>query len=91
MERSGRDFDPDVVTIFRSSVAPYPQGSRVVLSDGYCGLVKDVRPEAVKTPIVRIIMDPSGALIPPREIDLSKATDVTIVSTQFDLPTAAAA
>jgi HD-GYP domain-containing protein (c-di-GMP phosphodiesterase class II) len=91
VERSGRDFDPDVVTIFRSSVAPYPQGSRVVLSDGYCGLVKEVRPEAVKTPIVRIIMDPSGALIPPREIDLSKATDVTIVSTRFDLPTAAAA
>ena len=89
VERGGRDFDPDVVKVFSSSVAPYPQGSRVVLSDGYCGLVKEVRSHAVRRPIVRIIMNPSGELIAPREIDLSTATDLTIVSTRFELPAAA--
>ena len=89
VERGGRDFDPDVVKVFSSSVAPYPQGSRVVLSDGYCGLVKEVRSHAVRRPIVRIIMNPAGELIAPREIDLSTATDLTIVSTRFELPAAA--
>jgi HD-GYP domain-containing protein (c-di-GMP phosphodiesterase class II) len=84
--RGGRDFDPEVVAIFRSFVAPYPTGTPVVLSDGYCGLVKDVRQEAVTSPIVRIVMDPSGALVSPREIDLSQSTDLTIVSTAFELP-----
>jgi HD-GYP domain-containing protein (c-di-GMP phosphodiesterase class II) len=84
--RAGTEFDPEVVEVFRSFVAPYAPGTRVVLSDGSCGLVKTVRPEAVKTPIVRIIMDPSGALVTPREIDLSKQRTVTIVSTNFELP-----
>ncbi len=59
----------------------------MVLSDGNCGLVKEVRQEAVKSPVVRIIVDPSGALVAPRDIDLSKSPEVTIVSTKFELPT----
>lgn len=86
---SGRDFDPDVIDVFRSLVAPYPPGSRVVLSDGYCGLVKEVRHEAVKSPIVRLLVDPSGAVMPPREIDLARCPAVTIVSTHFELPESA--
>ena len=84
--REGIDFDPEVVDIFRSFVAPYPPGTRVVLSDGYCGLVKEVKAEAVRQPIVRIIMDPAGALVPPLEIDLSTMPGLRVVSTQFDIP-----
>jgi HD-GYP domain-containing protein (c-di-GMP phosphodiesterase class II) len=84
--RVGVDFDPEVVDVFKSFVAPYPPGTRVVLSDGYCGLVKQVRPDAVRFPIVRIIMDPSGALVPAREIDLSRTPGLTVVSTQFEIP-----
>lgn len=83
---AGSDFDPEVVDIFRSFVAPYPPGTPVVLSDGTCGLVKEVRPGAVTSPIVRIITDASGNLVPPREIDLSQSTELTIVSTKFELP-----
>lgn len=83
---SGRDFDPQVVDVFRSLVAPYPPGSRVVLSDGHCGLVKEVRQEAVKTPIVRLLVDPTGAAMPPREIDLAHLPALRIVSTHFELP-----
>lgn len=86
ISRAGLDFDPQVVEVFRSVVAPYPPGSRVVLSDGSCGLVKDVRQEAVTTPVVRIIMDPAGTLVAPREIDLARTPDLTIVGTEFELP-----
>jgi HD-GYP domain-containing protein (c-di-GMP phosphodiesterase class II) len=86
--RAGTDFDAEVVDVFKSFVAPYPPGTRVVLSDGYCGLVKEVRPDAVRQPIVRIIMDPSGALVPPREIDIATVPGLTVVSTQFEIPEA---
>jgi HD-GYP domain-containing protein (c-di-GMP phosphodiesterase class II) len=84
--RSGRDFDPDVVDVFRSSVAPFPPGTPVVLSDGHRGLVKEVRQDAVTSPIVRVVMDPSGAAVPPWEIDLSRSPDLTIVSTALARP-----
>jgi HD-GYP domain-containing protein (c-di-GMP phosphodiesterase class II) len=91
LERSGTEFDPEVVEIFKAFVAPYPPGTRVVLSDGYCGLVKDVHNEQVTRPVVRIIVDPSGALVEPREIDLVKEPELTIVSTKFDIPEAVGA
>jgi len=84
--RSGSDFDPEVVDLFRSSVAPYPPGTPVVLSDGHRGLVKEVRQQAVRSPIVRIIVDPSGALVPPRDLDLLQSPGITIVSTEFEIP-----
>ena len=86
IERSGVDFDPEVVDIFKAFVAPYPPGTRVVLSDGFCGLVKEVKHDAVTRPVVRIILDPSGALIEAREIDLAKSPELTIVSTRFEMP-----
>jgi HD-GYP domain-containing protein (c-di-GMP phosphodiesterase class II) len=86
LARAGLDFDPEVVEVFRTFVTPYPPGTRVVLSDGYCGLVKQVRQHAVSAPVVRIIADPSGAIVPPREIDLSKSPELTIISTEFELP-----
>jgi HD-GYP domain-containing protein (c-di-GMP phosphodiesterase class II) len=85
-ERSGTDFDPEVVEIFKAFVAPYPTGTRVVLSNGYCGLVKDVKQDAVTRPVVRLIVDPSGALMEPREVDLTSEPDLTIVSTTFEIP-----
>ena len=91
VSRAGRDFDPEVVEVFRSSVAPYPPGTGVVLSDGFCGIVKEVRQDFVSRPIVRVIMDSSGVAIPPVEIDLSRSPGLTIVSTDFDPWTSAAA
>jgi HD-GYP domain-containing protein (c-di-GMP phosphodiesterase class II) len=85
VQKSGTDFDPEAVEAFQECVAPYPPGTWVVLSDGCCGLVKAVRQGAVKTPAVRIIRDASGAMIEPREIDLSRTPGLTIVSTKVDL------
>ncbi len=87
--QGGRDFDPDVVDVFRSSVAPYPQGTAVRLSDGCGGLVKKVRQgsEAIKYPVVRVVTDAAGALVPPRDVDLFREPGLTIVSTEFEIPT----
>ena len=82
--RAGQDFDPDVVNVFRSYVAPYPVGTTVRLSDGSAGIVQEVRPDAVTRPIVRVICGPDGAAT-PREFDLLNAPDVHVVETNFEL------
>ena len=84
LSRVGRDFDPEVVEVFRTSVAPHPPGTGVILSDGYCGIVKEVRPGMVTSPIVRLITDAAGECLSGREIDLAKLPGITIVSTAFD-------
>lgn len=87
---AGTEFDPDVVEVFKSLVAPYPPGTGVVLSDGACAFVKHVRPDAVMMPVVRVVMDGNRRLVAPREVDLSKERGTTIVATDFALPEIAA-
>jgi HD-GYP domain-containing protein (c-di-GMP phosphodiesterase class II) len=82
--QSGSHFDPEVVEMFRASVAPHPPGTGVVLSDGSCGIVKEVRQGFVTRPVVRVVIDPSGALITPYEVDLASAAALTIVSADYD-------
>ena len=84
LARVGRDFDPEVVEIFRTSVAPHPPGTGVILSDGYCGIVKEVRQGSVNRPVVRLVLNPAGEEIAYKEIDLSVHPDLTIVSADFD-------
>jgi HD-GYP domain-containing protein (c-di-GMP phosphodiesterase class II) len=84
VNRSGRDFDPEVVEVFRLSVAPHPPGTGVVLSDGRRGIVKEVRPDAVTRPIVRLVLDATGTPIPATDVDLSLCADLTIASTAID-------
>lgn len=87
--RGGCDFDPEVVDIFQSSVAPYPQGIAVRLSDGSGALVKKVRQgqEAIKYPVVRVVVDSAGVLVPPRDVDLFQHPELRIVSTEIEIPT----
>jgi HD-GYP domain-containing protein (c-di-GMP phosphodiesterase class II) len=84
LDRCRRDFDPEVVEVFRTSVAPHPPGTGVVLSDGSCGVVKEVRPGSMTAPVVRLVIDRSGESLALKEIDLSEWPGLTIVSTQFD-------
>ncbi len=84
VERSGTHFDPEVVSVFQSSVAPYPPGTGVVLSDGSSGIVKEVRPEMLTQPIVRIVLDPEGAAVTPYEVDLAVVEKLSVTSSEFD-------
>ena len=46
-----------------------------------------VAPRGLTTGEDRLLtLDPSGALVEPREIDLSKLPELTIVSTVFEMP-----
>jgi HD-GYP domain-containing protein (c-di-GMP phosphodiesterase class II) len=84
VDGSGTRFDPDVVSVFKSFVAPYPPGTGVTLSDGTSGIVKDVRPETLQQPIVRIVLDAAGAVVTPYEVDLSTSDGLTVASADFD-------
>jgi HD-GYP domain-containing protein (c-di-GMP phosphodiesterase class II) len=84
VNRAGRDFDPEVVEVFAASVAPHPPGTGVVLSDGRCGIVKEVRQGAVTRPVVRLVLESSGKPVAGKELDLALAPGITIVSTAFD-------
>lgn len=86
VDRADREFDREVVSVFQSSVAPYPPGTLVRLSDGRGGLVQEVRMGAVTSPIIRVIVNAAGALIAPQVVDLSTAVDLTIVSTEVETP-----
>jgi HD-GYP domain-containing protein (c-di-GMP phosphodiesterase class II) len=83
---AGSDFDPEVVDIFRTFVAPYPPGTYVVLSDGSRALVKQVHPGAVRRPVVRVFADAAGRPMTPEEIDLGRRDDVGIASAAAEVP-----
>ena len=90
VSRGGKDFDLEAVAAFQECVAPYPTGTWVRLSDGSAGLVKEVRQGYVKTPIVRVLRDPGGAMIEPREINLATTPGLSITSSKVDHLTAQA-
>ena len=80
-------FDSDVAAFPKTSTAVAvrtcgPFATPVVLSDGSSGLVHTVRPDAVTRPVIRLLTDPFGASIPPREIDLSRTPGLSISSTR---------
>jgi HD-GYP domain-containing protein (c-di-GMP phosphodiesterase class II) len=85
VDGSGTHFDPDVVSVFKSFVAPYPPGTGVVLSDGTSGIVKEVHPNQLLMPVVRVVLDAAGAVVTPYEVDLSTSEDLTVASGEFDL------
>jgi HD-GYP domain-containing protein (c-di-GMP phosphodiesterase class II) len=76
---AGTLFDPQVVTIFRMLVAPYPAGTSVTLSDGREGVVAYIPPERAEQPIVRVLADEDGnELEMPIELSLVRHPEITI-------------
>ena len=71
-------FDPEVVEVFSAVVAPYPPGTEVTLSDGSAGLVSAVPTTAPHRPLVRLLRDPSGQRMEPREVALAQSTSLSI-------------
>lgn len=67
---AGTSFDPEVVDVFCSLVAPYPPGSAFTLADGRQGVVVRIHSEQLDRPLVRVTRDPSGASVEPYDIDL---------------------
>ena len=70
-EASGK-LDPDLFALFVRSLAIYPNGTMVTLSDGTTGVVKSQNPDLPYRPVVRVIRDRLGRSTPLYEVDLSR-------------------
>ncbi len=85
MSLAGTAFPLDLVRVFKDTIAPYPEGVAVRLSDGRRGIVAKVRREHVTRPVVRVTHDEAGAPLAPQDIDLYRRPDLVIVDTLGDL------
>lgn len=75
---AGTAFDKNKVELFRDKVSIYPLGMIVKLSTGEIGAVVDINSSTPYRPIVRVLYDVNRQPISPYEVDLSKASSVTI-------------
>ncbi|MBJ7455354.1 MAG: HD domain-containing protein [Thermoleophilia bacterium] len=85
MSLAGTAFPIELVHVFKDTIAPYPEGVAVQLSDGRRGIVARVSRDHVTRPVVRVTHDPSGAPLTPHDLDLYEAQDVVIADTLQDL------
>lgn len=79
---SGTLFDHDLIQAFRKSVAAYPNGLSVFLSDGRKGIVSKQNPHLCDRPFIRILEENGYPLQEHYEVDLSK--ELNIVVTECD-------
>lgn len=85
MSLAGTAFPIELVHVFKDTIAPYPEGVAVQLSDGRRGIVARVSREHVTRPVVRVTHDPAGHPLTPHDLDLYQAQDVVIADTLQDL------
>lgn len=81
---AGTAFPLEMVKIFKETVAPYPEGVAVQLSDGRRGIVSKVHREYITRPTVRITGE-DGHDVAPYEVDLFAGLDIAILDTLEDL------
>lgn len=70
MANGGLMFDVNVAKVFAKKVAPFPVGTYVQLSNGYTGIVSENFEDACMRPTVKLIKDPEGKKMMPRNINL---------------------
>jgi HD-GYP domain-containing protein (c-di-GMP phosphodiesterase class II) len=88
LEGAGTQFDPLVCEVFSRTVAPFPPGVEVELTDGRRGVVVSVPDYELDRPVLRLLDEPDG----PREISLLADRSLRIVGwEQAPAPVAAAA
>ncbi|MED0757167.1 HD-GYP domain-containing protein [Aneurinibacillus thermoaerophilus] len=77
---SGTQFEKKVVEAFHKTVAIYPVGLAVTLSNGATGVVVDYNRDLPGRPVVRILKNPDGSSAEPYyEIDLARESTLMIV------------
>ncbi|WP_077624936.1 HD-GYP domain-containing protein [Sediminibacillus massiliensis] len=76
---AGTLFDKELVEAFRRTIAVYPNGLTVELSDGRTGVVARQNNNLCERPVIRVLEE-HGVEIPPYELDLSKQLDVVVSS-----------
>jgi hypothetical protein len=84
MSLAGTAFPLELVKIFKATVAPYPEGVAVQLSDGRRGIVSKVHRDHITRPTIRVTGE-DGEEVAPYEVDLFEELDVAILDTLEDL------
>ncbi|WP_217914031.1 HD-GYP domain-containing protein [Miltoncostaea marina] len=82
---AGSAFPIELVEIFKRTIAPYPEGVAVRLSDGRRGIVARTSREHITRPRIRVTHDADGAAVAPHDIELYEELHVTIADTLQDL------
>jgi len=81
MASGGTLFNPQMVETFIKMLVPYPLGSYVSLSNQAQGFVSGLDRTMPLRPIVRIVFEAEGVLLPrPYDLDLREHADVTVLS-----------
>lgn len=73
----GTQFDTELVKSFSKTIAIYPDGLTVGLSNGCTGVVSKQNKELSTRPVVRVLTE-NGTEVNPYEIDLMKHVNITI-------------
>jgi len=82
MRNGGKKFDAEIVKIFLRSVATYPTGSMVSLSDGRTGIVLRQNADNPTRPLVRIVeQKENGEWVRKQDIDLTEELALFITDT----------
>ncbi len=77
---NGTLFDPRVIETFIRTIAVYPVGMTVRLSNGFKGVVVHSTGWQTQRPVVRLLEGPAGEPVqPPVDLDLAKELSVAIV------------
>lgn len=77
---AGKLFDRELVELFQKTVAIYPVGLEVELSDGTSGVVKKTNQSLPDRPTVKILKDKYGyPLENPYDLNLTERLNITIV------------
>ncbi len=69
-------LDPDIIKVFISTIAPYPVGSMVELSDGRVAIVESLNASMPSRPVLRVV-DPDSKKV-TAVVDLLKELNVVI-------------
>ena len=77
----GTKFDPTIASKFLETVAAYPVGVKVVLSNGEVGEVIRQNREALERPVIKVTGMADGSNCEEKEVDLLKALTLFIVDT----------
>lgn len=73
-------FDLQIVDAFKKSVAIYPTGLTVTLSDSRTGVIERQNTHYNDRPVIRILQHKDHLIEEPYELDLSKVLDIVITS-----------
>src|SRR5699024_4018570 len=73
-------FDKQMVVVFRKSIAIYPNGLSVKLSDGRVGVVVKQNKHLNERPVIRILKENNEKLISPYDINLAAEVNIMITA-----------